>query len=290
MIFTNFQNLFAREEAHYALIVYIYFMSEIRIATNFNIDVEFTSPPFYRRLAAWMIDLFLEVFYLIMAIRYLNSIRVSNFDESYNIWAIGLALMVPFLVYHVVCEITMNGQSFGKKLIGIRVISENGGRPSISQYVIRWLIRTSDVTLLIMIIMAASGAFSRVNAVWGMGMVLGLLLLDVILVNTRKQQRLGDILAGTILINTRQKEDINDTIFQEVSDTYVPSFPQVMQLSDRDINSLKGILDTARKRHDFNLAELASEKIKAHLNIYTTLSPFDFLEVLLKDYNYLSAN
>jgi hypothetical protein len=63
-----------------------------------------------------------------------------------------------------------------------------------------------------------------------------------------------------------------------------------MQLSDRDINSLKSILDTAKKRHDFHLAEMASEKIKNHLQIRTTLSPFDFLEVLLKDYNYLSVN
>jgi hypothetical protein len=63
-----------------------------------------------------------------------------------------------------------------------------------------------------------------------------------------------------------------------------------MQLSDRDINSLKGILDTAKKRGDYNLAEMASNKIRNHLNIQTPLSPFDFLEVLLKDYNYLSAN
>ena len=121
-------------------------------------------------------------------------------------------------------------------------------------------------------------------------MAMGLLITDVILANTRKQQRLGDILAHTLLINTRQSESINDTIFLEISDKYVPSFPQVMQLSDRDINSLKGILDTARRRGDYNLAEMASEKIKNHLKIQTTLSAFDFLEVLLKDYNYLSSN
>jgi hypothetical protein len=63
-----------------------------------------------------------------------------------------------------------------------------------------------------------------------------------------------------------------------------------MLLSDRDINSLKSILDTARRRHDYNLAEMASDKIKSHLKIDTSLSPFDFLEILLKDYNYLSAN
>jgi hypothetical protein len=63
-----------------------------------------------------------------------------------------------------------------------------------------------------------------------------------------------------------------------------------MQLSDRDINALKGILDTARKQNDYNLAERAAEKIKSHLHIETSMSAFDFLEILLKDYNYLSVN
>ena len=149
---------------------------------------------------------------------------------------------------------------------------------------------TADFFLFIMILMLPYAEYYGYRIYWGFGGALALLVADIILVNTKNQQRLGDILAHTYLITTRQKESINDTIFLDISDRYVPSFPQVMQLSDRDINSLKSILDTARKRHDFNLAEMASEKIKNHLKIQTTLSPFDFLEVLLKDYNYLSAN
>jgi uncharacterized RDD family membrane protein YckC len=267
-------------------------MSAVRIQTNFNIEVEFITPPFYRRLFAWAIDLFLEIFYLIMAGRFYDSLERGRYsrDDNYNMWAIGLLLLLPFLVYHVVCETTMNGQSFGKKLMGIRVISEKGGKPAISQFIIRWLIRTSDFTLFIMILMIPSARYYGTAVFWGLGGVGALLLVDIILVNSSKQQRLGDILAGTILISTRQKDSIEDTIFQDVGARYVPSFPQVMQLSDRDINSLKSILDTAKKRHDFHLAEMASEKIKNHLQIRTTLSPFDFLEVLLKDYNYLSVN
>jgi len=102
-------------------------------------------------------------------------------------------------------------------------------------------------------------------------------------------QRLGDLLAGTIVIRTNPKGNINDTVFLEVAHNYVPSFPQIMQLSDRDINSIKSILDTSRKKGDFQLAAMASEKIKNHLKIESTLSPFDFLEVVMKDYNYLST-
>ena len=98
------------------------------------------------------------------------------------------------------------------------------------------------------------------------------------------------MLAHTILIRSSQKHSINETVFLDIGQDYVPSFPQVMQLSDRDMNSLKSILDTARKREDYNLAEMASEKIRNHLQIQTTLPAFEFLEVLLKDYNYLSTN
>jgi hypothetical protein len=125
---------------------------------------------------------------------------------------------------------------------------------------------------------------------WGVAGALALLIADLVLVNTQKQQRLGDILARTVLINTKQNERLSDTVFLEVADNYTPQFPQIMQLSDRDMNALKGIIDTSRKHKDHNMALMAAEKIKAHLKIETELEPEQFLEILLKDYNYLSAN
>jgi hypothetical protein len=121
--------------------------------------------------------------------------------------------------------------------------------------------------------------------------VVGFFIADIILVvSSKKGQRIGDLLAKTILIRTQTKGDIEDTVFIEVADSYVPSYPQIMQLSDRDINSIKSILETARKRGDYLMAESAAAKIKAHLNIETNMAAFDFLDVLLKDYNFLSTN
>ncbi len=267
-------------------------MSAIKIATNFNIEIDFEAPPFHRRLFAWLLDIIVLLLYIFVAGKMISLFFRSGGSQNDGMkeWAIGLLFILPLFTYHLICELLMNGQSIGKKILGIRVIAENGGRPSISQFVIRWLIRTSDYALLLMALMIpiAEQFGSQIYVAFGGSMLL--LLTDVVLVNSKKGQRLGDILAHTFLINTKQKEDINDTVFLEVEKTYVPSFPQVMRLSDRDINALKGILDTSRKRHDYHMAEMASNKIKAHLQIDTPLSPFDFLEVLLKDYNYLSAN
>jgi uncharacterized RDD family membrane protein YckC len=269
-------------------------MSVVRIATNFNIDIEFTAPPFYRRLLAWVIDIVIQVFYIIIAIRMLNRITAVFFardnDSSMKVWAVSLLLFLPFLLYHAILEITMDGQSIGKKLLGIKVISENGGRPSIGQFIIRWLMRTSDYTLIIVIILIPYARIFGPLVYWGVAGALALLTADLILVNTKKQQRLGDILANTVLINTKQNEQLSDTVFLEVADHYVPQFPQIMQLSDRDINALKGIIDTAKKHKDPHMAFLAAEKIKTHLKIETAMEPQEFLQTLLKDYNYLSVN
>lgn len=272
-------------------------MSRVLVATNFNIDIEFTAPSFGRRLFSWIIDTVVLIFYVIVAVRLLSWLEGGlDSSEKSNVirWALTMILILPFGLYHLVMEATMNGQSIGKKLVGIKVISENGGRPSLGQLIIRWLIRTSDYMLIIIIvvmfIVSASGA--RLDAeTWGaFSLTIILLVVDLILVNTRKQQRLGDILAHTVLIDTKQKSKLTDTVFLEVSNEYVPQFPQIMRLSDRDMNSLKGIIDAARKHNDYNMAFTAAEKIKTHLNIQTQLEPLPFLEILLKDYNYLSVN
>lgn len=262
----------------------------IRIMTNFNIELEFPAAPFHRRLFAWIIDLVILFIYARIAIRILQEFPYEESNKAF--WPVFILLLIPFLCYHLICEATMNGQSFGKKIMGIRVVNENGGQPGIGQFIIRWLIRTSDIMAVVIIIMApAAVQMGNGDFFWNFAIPMGLFFADVILVNaSKKNQRLGDMLAHTLLIKASQKHSIEDTVFLNIADNYKPSFPQVMQLSDRDMNSLKSILDTAKKRGDFNLAAMASEKIKNHLKIESSLSPFDFLEVLLKDYNYLSAN
>ena len=264
-------------------------MSTIRVTTNFNIDLEFEAAPFYKRLFAWLLDSVILIIYVILAIKLMDQYLSKSDQESLSAWF--MLLIIPYLTYHLFCEILMGGQSIGKKIVKIKVVNENGGQPGIGQYVIRWLIRTSDYMVIVIILFAPEAAQTgNLDFFWKIGIPFGLLITDVILVNSKKQQRLGDLLAHTMVIEATQKQSIHDTVFLEVGQSYVPSFPQVMQLSDRDINALKGILDTSRKRNDYDLAEMASEKIKRHLNIDTTLSPFDFLEVLLKDYNYLSTH
>lgn len=262
-------------------------MSVIRIMTNFNIELDFPAAPFHRRLLAWIIDVVILYIYARLAVALLNSLSGDKAK-----WAVFIILLIPFLCYHLICEVFMNGQSFGKKITRIRVVNENGGQPGVGQYVIRWLIRTSDFMVVNIILLAPQAVQAgSMEFFWLLAVPIGLFITDIVLVNvSKKNQRLGDMLAHTLLIRSSQKHSIQETVFLNIEDSYKPSFPQVMQLSDRDMNSLKSILDTAKRKGDFNLAEMATEKIKSHLKIETSLSPFEFLETLLKDYNYLSSN
>ncbi len=271
-------------------------MSVLKIPTNFNIDLEFEIPEFYRRMFALIIDFILLIFYINIADAILRSlawnIDYKDDDNWLNLYWISVVIKLgPVLIYHALMEITLNGQSVGKKVMQIRVVNENGGKASISQFLIRWLLRDIWFIIILFIGLQKEDHGEKAESVFLFLMVAAYFITDIILVvSSKKGQRIGDLLARTILIRTHAKSNIEDTVFIEVADSYIPSFPQIMQLSDKDINAIKSILETARKKGDYAMAEAACAKIKAHLKIESGMPPFDFLDVLLRDYNFLSTN
>ena len=109
------------------------------------------------------------------------------------------------------------------------------------------------------------------------------------LMATPYSQRIGDLVAGTILIDTRNRTSWEDTVFTELSDNYSPRYPQVMQLSDKDINTLKSIINSVRKSGDYDLSMRIGERIRSKLQISSDQDSLEFLETLLMDYNYYST-
>lgn len=243
-------------------------MEKIKIPTSFNIELDFETPEFHKRLFAWVIDICILVAYYNIMMYVLRSLMPQNSNNNlpllYNMSALYFLFFLPILLYHLFFEIVMNGQSIGKKLMNIKVIGENGGRPALHQYLIRWLTRPFDL-------------------VFTLGLA-GLLTT----VMSKKNQRLGDMAAGTLVIKTKIETDIDDTVFLELEDAYKPRFPQVMRLSDRDMNTIKGVLNNSLRYRSFDVAARLSDKIRNVLNITEYVEPVEFLEILLKDYNYYS--
>ena len=131
-------------------------MSAIKVPTTFNIDLEFEIPEFHRRLFAWIVDVIIQVIYYKIALELLSrSISAHDLfseDAQYNLWGLYMMIIVPIFTYHLICEITMNGQSIGKKIMGRRVVNENGGKASFSQFLIRWFLR--EIWFILLLFMA----------------------------------------------------------------------------------------------------------------------------------------
>jgi uncharacterized RDD family membrane protein YckC len=252
-------------------------MLEVKLDTGFNIEVDFAITPFHRRFIAWAIDVLIIVAYFFIGARLLGGV-LGNGARVEWIWVLfGLP---PFL-YHLLCEVFLNGQSIGKKAMGIKVITADGGQPSISQYLIRWLFRPVDFPVWIL---AAIGY--KALPWWCAILLVGGL---VCLLFTPYSQRIGDLIAGTIIINTRTRTSWEDTVFTELENNYQPRYPQVMNLSDKDINTLKSIIDTVRRKSDYDLSMRIAERIRSKLKIESDQDSLEFLVTLLKDYNYYSA-
>jgi uncharacterized RDD family membrane protein YckC len=195
-----------------------------------------------------------------------------------------LAIFIPLISYTLLSEVWLNGQTIGKKVFRIKVVSLDGGEPTLSQYLLRWFLRFYEWGFIIFFLFWGNP---------GMGFLILFIggIISIIIISTSKRnQRLGDIVAGTVVVNTVSKFTVNDTIFMHVAENnYKVKFPQVMRLSDRDINTIKNVLTQVHKTNDHQMCNRVAGKVKEVLDINTDMFAIDFLEKIMADYNYLAT-
>lgn len=256
-------------------------MPTIQINTPFNLALDFELAALHKRILAYCIDLLILIVYAWgMRLFLFDVLNIRNNEMGLDI----LFTSIPMLLYSVICETTMHGQSLGKKILGIRVMSLEGGEPAVSQYLLRWVTRFFEWPLVFGSVLPGFQVIYQVLSVGFFG-----IFVIIIIAVTKANQRLGDLGAGTVVVDTKIKTHLHETVFLEIDDkAYEVRFPEVMKLTDRDINTIKSILDVAFRKNDFKLAASAAEKIKNHLKIKTEMDPFQFLEKVLLDYNFIS--
>lgn len=242
-------------------------MQTIRITTSQNIDIDYEVASLGDRILARLIDLgILTAIYILVLLT--GILGMDGYGKiAFGLSALVLICMALFAFYDLICEIWMNGQSIGKKAMKIRVISLDGGRPSIGQYLIRWLFRIVD--FLITFQLAA--------------------LLSAIL--TDKKQRIGDIVAGTCMVRTVARTQSAALAFMPPKDDYIPVFSQVSRLTDRDIVLVHEVLANYATSGNSILLYNTATKVKQHLSVTSPPHMDDllFLQTIIKDYNYVTA-
>lgn len=240
-------------------------MQTVRITTSQNIDIDYEIAGLGERVLGRLIDLALLTVLLLASLILYKWLEVGSVAGFQIIFIIGFTL---FAFYDLLCESIFNGQSLGKHLMKIKVISLDGCPPTLGQYLMRWLFRIVDFLLTLQV-----------------GAVIAVVL-------TEKSQRLGDIVAGTTLVSTKPRTNIQHLAFAPVSADYKPMFLEAGRLNHFEVALIHEVINNVKKSDNFPLLHATATRFKRHLNIVSPagMGDLDFLEILIADYNFAETS
>lgn len=156
----------------------------VRLVTPERIVFEYPLAGPFRRYSAYLIDVGL-IIALLLVIAIVAMLLISFGTAS----AAGPMLVAYFVImwgYRAACEVFLNGQTLGKRLMGLRVVTDRGIPITATQALLRNVVGALDGTV----------PFLVRPDVTAMLLLLGLSSMLL----TRKFQRLGDLAAGTMVV------------------------------------------------------------------------------------------
>ena len=241
-------------------------MHTIRIKTAQNIDIDYEVAGIGERTIARIIDyaLFLALWLIYL---WLFDVFMSK-SVLFGFTLPQILFFVFYAFYDLICEVVFNGQSLGKFVMKIRVVSLDGGRPRLGQYLLRYLFRAADFTLAVPAVAIFSVAV------------------------TENKQRIGDIVANTTLIKTKPKAGINELNTALPDEEYQPVFMEATNLSDQDIALVHEVIRHFLKTGNMAFVDNMAKKIQTHLDITPPegLNNYKFLQTIIKDHQHVLLN
>lgn len=240
-------------------------MTDIPTVQKVNIEYEIAS--LRERCLAYLIDFLILFFGMILLIILGLSLGV------YRLIYFWFLIILPFVTFYtLVSEITMNGQTVGKRLMNLKVLKLTGEEVSYMDYAIRWALRSVDIY-------TTGGAVAT-----------------LLIGSTLKGQRLGEILSNTVTIKLQPKQNfsLNELLNIGTMEAYTPRYPAVRQFSEQDMLFIKSTLERYRaypnEAHQKAIHEMA-EHVKKKLDITEkTPNNIQFLKSLISDYIVLTRS
>lgn len=241
-------------------------MRTIDILTTQNVTINYELADVKDRIFATVIDMIIQTIGLLLLAWLFVSTGILPSIEYF----LYFILFPVLFFYYFVSEIIMDGQTLGKRMVGIKVVKLTGAEPSINDYLMRWALRPIDI-------------FFSLGAI-------GIMLVS----SSEKGQRLGDIVANTTVVKVKTVKSIQlvDILNIRTLGSYEPVYRQVRQFNEDEMLLLKEVMDKSLKfkniGHDEAL-EMAAQVAKNRLNLDAI--PTDrvgFIRTLIKDYVALS--
>lgn len=234
-------------------------MDNFQIETAQNVSIQQNVAGVGDRILAFLVDLLILVAYYIVS---LFVISMTSLESAGGEWVYMLILGLPTLLYYLLWETLWSGRTPGKAAMNLRVVKLDGSKPGLGSFFIRWIMRLIDISI-------TSG---------------GVALFTILF--TGKGQRLGDMAAGTTVISEKKKVGLSHTILETIPDDYIPVYPQVTVFSDKDIQKVKTIYNTAKRNGNHNVIIKLSEKLSTTMQITPQETPIAFVDRVIKDFNY----
>ncbi|GAB3267240.1 RDD family protein [Larkinella harenae] len=230
----------------------------VSIQTSQNVTLEYEPASLGDRILALLLDYLVFLGWLTLyfvLFRLFPGVFAGTFFTLFF-------LALPFMLYDLLCELFLNGQSLGKIALKIQVVMLDGSPPGLGAYLLRWLLRLVESPVF-------------------MG---GIIPLVVIAVNGRGQ-RIGDIAAGTTVVKLTRPITLDHVMHRTLPVEYQVRFPEVMQLSDRDL----GIIQEALRLNNPEISTLAANKVKQVIGVRSELDDTTFLRTLVSDYQFMTS-
>ncbi|PAM95563.1 RDD family protein [Flavobacterium sp. IR1] len=245
-------------------------MSELSINTTQNVKINFKAASVGERIGAYFIDLLIKIAYGVVVFMIFFGLNLEKLFDKLDQWSVMSVILFfyfPIMIYSITLESILEGQTIGKKVLKIKVVKIDGYQAGFGDYLMRWFFRLIDVTI-----------FNGIVAI-------------VIVIISKKGQRLGDMAAGTSVITLKNNINISHTIIEEIGSTYVPTYPLVIKLSDNDMRIIKETFQRAAKKNDYETIQKLVSKIEMVTGIKNQSGDsHDFIRVILKDYNFYTQN
>lgn len=226
-------------------------MAEKNIVTGQYVRIRQTPASVGERMLAQVIDWVIQLGYVALW---------AYIGPNFSTLQVILIVILPVLFYCPLCEMFTGGQTVGKWIVKLRVIMADGTLPSLSAFLLRWLLMIAD------------------------GPTLGCIGVLVMILN-RNNQRFGDMAAGTLVVKLQSYSKIQVSLdeYDYLTEGYRPSYPQASDLSLEQIDVITRALDSEQPER---IAQL-SQKVQQLLAI-TRREPSDesFLRRILRDYQY----
>jgi uncharacterized RDD family membrane protein YckC len=221
-------------------------LQTIEINTAQNVKIEYELASLGQRIFAYLIDLSIMVIVFLILILQIGLTYTSSNLEL----IVRVVIFIWFGFYNLFSEIIGNGQSIGKRAMGIKVIKLNGDEAEFYDYFSRWSLRLIDIYFSI-------GSLAM-----------------LLIASNKNGQRIGDIIAGTTVIRKRSAYgfQLNDILKLNLKNKEEHTFlyPLAKNLEEKDVILIKNLLYRYRlynnKAHE-NAINKMTEKLAMVLEL-----------------------